>query len=193
MTMRNRKYVAALLVLALTLTAGPALGAELRVDGQQEFGTEVELAWTLRVDYKMTFRDADDQGKPKGWVVSIFVVTAQQDMPLEVRTSPIIDDRGASYPLPQREDWTYYFGGIGGVGGSTQRLVAGVPTQIVICHLAPERREFPTFARMKFWFNGREVELRNVKTQTKAAWRRVEAELEHQRQDAYDGAADTSL
>lgn len=59
--------------------------------------------------------------------------------------------------------------------------------------LGPGDRELPTFARMKFWFNGREVELRNAKTQTKAAWRRVEAELERQRQDAYDGAADMSL
>ena len=170
-------FTALLAALALLLTAGPAPGVELRVDGQREFGTEVELNWTLHVDYKMTFRDADEQGRPKGWVVSAFVVTAQQDMPLEVRTSPVVDNKGAQYPLPQREEWTCYFGGIGGVGGSRQKLIAGVPTQIIVCHMAPEHREFPTFARMKFWFNDCEVELRDVRTRRRSDWEKLEAEL----------------
>ncbi len=64
MTTRNIQRLMALAALALILAAGPAPGAELRVDGQREFGTEVELAWTLRVDYKMvTVQPQPKKGK----------------------------------------------------------------------------------------------------------------------------------
>ena len=59
--------------------------------------------------------------------------------------------------------------------------------------MVPEHRELPTFVRMKFWFNDREVELRGVKTRTKAEWKQLEAGLGHQRSDARAGAEDASL
>lgn len=187
----NVRHLAALMAaVALAFVVGPAPGAELWVDGQRRPDTGAELTWTLDVEHAMTFHDADEQGEPKGWVVSTFVVTAQQDMRLEVRTSPIFDDRGAEHPLPPKDEWTYY---IGGMGGSVRRLVAGIPTLVSVCHMVPEHRELPTFVRMKFWSNDREVELRGVKTRTKAEWKQLEAGLGRQRSDARAGAEDASL
>ena len=60
--MRRTHCVVALLVAAtLALAAGPAPGAELRVDGQREFGTEVELAWTPMTAWRIRRYDNKEE------------------------------------------------------------------------------------------------------------------------------------
>lgn len=125
-----------------------------------------ELEGGLTVEFCGIVRDLNAAGDVRECVFSLFMVTAEKDTRLDVKSEAVFDSFGRKFPGPV---------GVSIAGnGTPSEIIGEVPTLVWFVHRVPVSvRELPKFSRMKFWFNGKEVELRGESVQLWEEWTRT--------------------
>ena len=159
-----RKLLVSLLVfLILALMAKSGLAASLILGGKKKKTADpmlgdpdnpvnITLVDGLRVEFKETFL------LPNGDPHSLFFVTPPKDMMLEVNMADAFDTQGRQYGTIK--DWIQ----IGYVRGQKREIIEGVRTPVWFPNAGQETPP-SIFARLRFWFNGKELVFRKVKIQ----------------------------
>ena len=140
--------------------------------GHPDNPVDIETEDGLHIVYKGTFR-WEKNGKPANFVRSVFIVTPQQDTSLKINTSEIFDNR--SNKFDRESGWGFIANNE--VGSRPREIMEGAQTIVQFDHAVSSSYGTPTFARMRFWFNDKELVFRNVQTQSYEAWKEVSETL----------------
>lgn len=173
-----RKIFMSALILSI-IVSGTAYGAKIRVpdesparepartSGKSQFSFETD---DIRVEFAGVVRDTKAKGEALNCVFSFFLVTPLKDTKLDVSSGEIFDSLGRKFEGPV---------GISIIGnGNPSDVIKDIPTLVWIVHLVPVNYgKFPMFARMNFTFNGKPVEMRNIKAMEWETWKQKLSEL----------------
>ena len=169
------------------LISGTAYGAKIRVpdessvrestreaarepakpSGKSQFAFDID---DIHVEFAGVVRDTKAKGEALNCVFSFFLVTPRKDTNLNVASSAVFDSLGRKFEGPA---------GVSIIGnGNPSEIIGGIPTLVWIVHIVPVRYgKLPVFARMSFSFNGKPVEMRNIKTMEWENWQQKLSEL----------------
>lgn len=149
-------------LLFVVLSVSRAFGA---VEFFQPDSDSFELDGGLKIDFAGVVRDLKAKDEASlNCVYSFFLVTARNDMMLDVKSDALYDSLGRKFEGPV---------GVSIIGsGTPSEIIGGVPTLVWVVHKVPvDKGELPAFAKMSFWFNDNLVELRSQKTLSWEVWK----------------------
>ncbi len=163
-----RRILAVIFVLIMSASADGFVVPEAKTVKASKF----ILDGGLSIEFCGIVRDLESKGDVRECVFTLFMVTSEKDTRLDVKSEAVYDSFGRRFSGPVGAS-------IAG-NGVPSEIIAEVPTMVWFVHRVPVRvREFPKFSRMKFTFNGHEVELRGESSQSWTEWKsRAPAENE---------------